>query len=224
MKVLFGSGLLTPAIQAAAASLLAGVTPPEWSKRWEGPEKPQAWLSELVRKRLSLMKWLTASSKGTLLEEPRSLGDLFNPATFVNALRQQTARNLKTAIDRVKIVCLWDSKRGEAIQGFARKYECPLACQLTNLYLQGAAFSNGNLQESPSDGSELSITSDVMIAFIAKESSNDPYRSMETISIPVYFTPSREEFLMELKMPIANAADAGKWTLSGVSLFLNEGE
>lgn len=221
---MFGSGLLTPAIQNAAASLLAGVTPSEWSVKWEGPEKPQAWLSELVRKRLALIKWQSSSSKGSLLDEPRSLGDLFNPATFVNALRQQTARHLQTAIDRVKLVCLWDSKRGDSFQNFSRKYNCPLNCQLTGLLLQGSTFSNGALQDSPSDGSELTVTSDVKIAFIAKDSDDDPYKSQDTISIPVYFTPSREEFLMELKMPVNNSIDSGKWILAGVSLFLNEGE
>lgn len=35
-KVLFGSGLLTPAIQNAASSLLAGTVPSEWKKAWEG--------------------------------------------------------------------------------------------------------------------------------------------------------------------------------------------
>jgi hypothetical protein len=216
--------LLTPAIQTAAASLLAGATPSEWSSKWEGPEKPQAWLSELVRKRMALIKWHTSASKNTLLEEPRSLGDLFNPATFVNALRQQTARHLDTAIDRVKLVCLWDSKRGDSFQTFARKYDCQINCQLTGLLLQGSTFSNGSLQESSSEGSELSVTADVKIAFIAKDSTHDPYAAQDTISIPVYFTPNREEFLMELKMPISQAADSGKWTLAGVGLFLNEGE
>lgn len=222
--MLFGSGLLTPAIQSAAASLLAGSTPIEWSSKWEGPEKPQAWLSELVRKRMALIKWQTSASKGTLLEEPRSLGDLFNPATFVNALRQQTARHLHTAIDRVKLVCLWDTKRGDSFQNFARKYDCQLNCQLTGLMLQGASFSNGTLQESSSEGSELSITADVKIAFISKDSDKDPYASQDTISIPVYFTQNREEFLMELKMPINQAGESAKWTLAGVALFLNDGE
>jgi hypothetical protein len=42
VQVLFGSGLLTPAIQTAAISLLAGIVPSEWTKLWDaGPEKPQ---------------------------------------------------------------------------------------------------------------------------------------------------------------------------------------
>jgi dynein heavy chain 2 len=127
--------LLTTAIQVAATSLLAGTVPNEWSKLWEGPEKPQGWLRELVRKRIALGKWKTSLSKGSsanLLSTPLSLGDLFNPRTFINALRQQTARNLNTAIDLVKMTCSWDSKDSRKM-----KSDCPLPCVLSSLYLQG---------------------------------------------------------------------------------------
>ena len=94
-KVLFGSGLLSH-IQSMAIALLNGKVPPEWTKSWGGgPEKPQAWIRELVRKRLALAKWSAASAKGSL-ENGVVLEDL-NPATFVNALRQQTARKLGCA-------------------------------------------------------------------------------------------------------------------------------
>ncbi len=70
-KVLFGSGLLTPFIQSIAMSLLSGIVPNEWTKRWDkGPEKPQAWLRELVRKRVSLGKWKASSAKGRSKRSP----------------------------------------------------------------------------------------------------------------------------------------------------------
>ena len=129
-KVLFGSGLLTPVIQSAATALLSSEVPADWTGRWEGgPDKPQAWLRELVRKRISLMKWRTQSAKGSLLSEPLVLGDLFNPATFVNALRQQTARKLNTAIDRVRMVTSWDK---DPMRGAMRN--CPLPCTLAGEY------------------------------------------------------------------------------------------
>ena len=221
-KILFGSGLLTPAIQIAASSLLAGSTPVEWSSRWEGPEKPQAWISELVRKRMALLKWQSSATKGTLLEEPRSLGDLFNPATFVNALRQQTARLLNTAIDRVKMICLWETNKSGLRESFSRSGDCPLPCQLTSLLLQGATFSDGMLEDSPSDGTELTHTSDVMIGFVSVDG-KDPYASKNFISLPVYHSISREEFLMELKVPI-DTDDSKRWVLAGVSLFLSGDE
>jgi dynein heavy chain 2 len=56
-KVLFGSGLLTPAIQATAIALLSDRVPGEWLSMWDGgPEKPQKWLREVVRKRNALQK------------------------------------------------------------------------------------------------------------------------------------------------------------------------
>lgn len=218
-KILFGSGLLTPAIQQAASSLLAGSTPVEWNSRWEGPEKPQAWMGELVRKRVALMKWQASSTKGSLLDEPRSLGDLFNPATFVNALRQQTARMLNTAIDRVKMICLWESKKSDLRDMFARHADCPLPCQLTNLFLQGASFGDGILQESEPDGAELSRSCDVMIGFVPVDK-KDPYSAQKHVTLPVYMATSREELLMELKVPV-DTDDSGKWVLAGVSFFLN---
>ena len=138
-QVLYGSGLLTPAIHIVATCLLSGSVPSEWKKmlKNEGPEKPQAWLREVVRKRISLNKWKGSSAKGTLLSEALVLGDLFNPATFINALRQQTARQLNTAIDRVKMICSWD-KDPRAI-----KKDCPLPCTLASLLLQGASFHAG---------------------------------------------------------------------------------
>lgn len=221
--MLFGSGLLTPSIQTAAASLLAGTTPTEWSSVWEGPEKPQAWLSELVRKRIALTRWLASSARGNLLDEALSLGDLFNPATFVNALRQQTARLLGSAIDRVKMICSW-ANRKDALQAFSKCGNCPLPCQLTSLLLQGASFSAGGsaLRDSASEASELTPAPNVMIGFIDREA-GEPYGEQPTIAIPVYFTPSREEYLTELQIPVEDN-DKNKWILAGVSLFLSEGD
>ena len=44
-RVVFGSGLLTPQIQANAAALLANTVPIKWEKKWEGPEIPQVRFS-----------------------------------------------------------------------------------------------------------------------------------------------------------------------------------
>jgi len=219
-KVLFGSGLLTPSIQAMAAQLLSGNVPPEWNKRWEGPEKPQTWLRELARKRIAVMKWKSLSAKSALLESPLALGDIFNPATFVNALRQQTARKLGLAIDRVKMIASWESE-DKARSIISRTSGCPLPCVLTGMLLQGAIFQ-GRLKESPSDAAENSAAPDVCIGFVSSETA-EPYSSDETIAIPAYLTPTREDFLMDLPMPSSNQ-DKQRWILAGVGLFLSDGE
>jgi hypothetical protein len=219
-KVLFGSGLLTPIIQTVAAALLSGNVPPDWNTRWEGPEKPQNWLRELARKRIAVIKWKGLSARNNLMESPLSLGDIFNPATFVNALRQQTARKLNLAIDRVKMIASWESE--EKARGVvSRTGGCPLPCILSGMLLQGAIFQ-GKLKESPPDGSENSPAPNVCIGFVPDDVP-EPYSADDTIAIPAYFTPTREDFLMDLPMP-TEYQDKQKWILAGVGLFLTEGE
>jgi len=214
-KVLFGSGLLTPAIQSIAISLLSGQVPQTWTAKWDGgPEKPQVWLRELVRKRLCLLKWSAACAKESLLTSPLALGDLFNPATFINALRQQTARRLGAAIDRMKLICAWESD-AKAVTSV-----CPLACVLSGLLLQGASFHGGILQETNPEASELNMAPSVTIGFV-KQDVEEPYKEHKCIPIPTYFSTTREDYLVELQMP-CTPNEQGKWTLAGVALFLTE--
>lgn len=189
-----------------------------------GPEKPQSWLRELVRKRVALGKWKAMLKGGggagggtaNLLANPLALGDLFHAGTFINALRQQTARQLGVAIDMVKMVCSWekDARR--------MRNECPLVCTLSALLLQGATFHSGSLQESAPEASEMVPTPEVSIGFVSKKAP-DMYSKSECVAIPVYLSPTREDLLTELTMPMANRDDS-KWILSGVALFLNEDE
>lgn len=217
IQVLFGSGLLTPAIQSAATSLLSGVVPSDWRRAWDvGPEKPQAWLRDLVSKRISLGKWKAALTKGgstNLLSAPLCLGDLFNPATFINALRQQTARKLGTAIDLVKMVCSWEKDPRKLANA------CPLYCTLSNLLLQGADFHSGSLQESSPEAAEMTTTPPVCIGFVPI-TADDTYAADASVTIPIYLSPTREDVLTELQMPI-KGEDQNKWILSGVALFLS---
>lgn len=250
-KVLFGSGLLTPTIQAIASSLISGFVPSEWLRRWDrGPEKPQSWLREIIKKRIALTKWKTlCSGQGSsspvprLLSEPLSLGDLFNPATFVNALRQQTARKLNLAIDRVVMISTWSTLTSvSAASGgnevmTALHQECPLPCTLTNMLLQGASFSVVNagsntsvlLQEPSPDGSEIIPAPLIHFGFIPIPEVNDEKKGPKSpagVEIPVYLNPSREDFLLEFLIPYGNKnnEDKEKWILAGVALFLSEAE
>jgi len=214
-KVLFGSGLLSPSIQAIAMTLMSDGVPAEWSRRWEGPEKPQTWLRELVRRRIALSKWLTLSAKGTLLEQPLELADLFNPSTFLNALKQQTARLLSIALDKVKTVCSWDkdNTRLAAV--------CPLPCTAKGLLLEGAGFSSRGLKELAPDAPEMTMAPPVHVGFTSRDEA-DLYSDEEAIMLPVYTTPTREYFLTELQVPMGD--DKSKWILAGVALFLSEGD
>ena len=92
-KVLKGTALLTPSTHKLATALLSQETPSAWLSQWEGPEDPSTYLRTLVAKALALGTWQEKSGRGLLLKEGiLDLSELFNPATFLNALRQETAR------------------------------------------------------------------------------------------------------------------------------------
>ena len=67
--------------------------PLSWCDLWEGPDDPTLYLRSLVGKALALGAWEERGRAGTLLQEGAlDLAELFHPNTFLNSLRQQTAR------------------------------------------------------------------------------------------------------------------------------------
>lgn len=63
-----------------------------WSDKWEGPEEPFAYLRALVSRGQAMLQWVKRAQTNTLYQSPLVLAELFHPDTFLNALRQQTAR------------------------------------------------------------------------------------------------------------------------------------
>ena len=88
--------------------------PANWERAWEGPESPSEWIITVNRKAIALLKWLQLVQAKQLLENPVNLSDLFHPETFLNALRQRSARHLKTAIDELKLVSSFEQGKVNA--------------------------------------------------------------------------------------------------------------
>jgi len=63
-----------------------------WLEKCDGPEDPISYLRGLVNRAAATQTWLEKSEQGRLLGETLDLSELFHPDTFLNALRQQTAR------------------------------------------------------------------------------------------------------------------------------------
>jgi dynein heavy chain 2 len=80
-----------------------------WQKFWYGPEDAGAWLREVIARKIAIKSWLERVENGTLLSRPVSLPELFRPRTFLNAMRQQTARTTGKAIDSLKLTCSWSA-------------------------------------------------------------------------------------------------------------------
>ena len=145
-KVLYGSGLLTPAIQATASALLAAEVPPRWEAHWEGPENPNLWLKELLRRKTALVSWRARALSGRLLDDDLDLSELFQPGTFLNALRQQTARTLRCSMDALKLVSSWSPKGLK---------DAVLSLRVEGVLIQGAAFDGKMLREAEANATEL---------------------------------------------------------------------
>jgi len=207
-RVIYGSGMLTPIIQATGSALLSGMVPQVWEKKWEGPETPQVWLRAIVQKKLALSRWVTLVHKKELLDTELVLEELFNAGTFLNALRQQTARITGCAMDDLKMVSCWEA---------SRLRNSPLPITIKGLSLQGASFGGSCLHETAPNAPEVTDVPPVSLAFI-KNDEPEPYSKGEALAVPLYHSLNREKMLVEVSMPFDD--EESKWVLAGTALFL----
>lgn len=133
-------------LQEAASALLQGQVCSEWDLHWEGPSAPADYMRAAVRRAAALEVWHGWSTQpGGLLGhvrgsagDPLDLGQLFRPGAFLNALRQQAARNAGLPLGGLKLVSSW--RPGGRLPG-----SCPLAVHVGGLLLQGALFDGHGL-------------------------------------------------------------------------------
>nr|KAG5701773.1 hypothetical protein BaRGS_000763 [Batillaria attramentaria] len=206
-KVIRGTQLLTSEVQNLAAALLSQETPMSWLSQWDGPEDPIQYLQGLVNRAVAIQTWVDKAENGSLLNGTLDLSELFRPDTFLNALRQQTARELKCSMDSLKFVSTW---RG-SIQG-AR-----LPIKLGGLQLEGCSFDGQRLSENQHDSPSVSAIPPCVVAWVPKESP-DPYGTEETISLPIYYSITRDRIVTRLEVPCGG--NINQWLQCGAALFL----
>lgn len=124
---------------------MKGQVPPSWETQWEGPENPSDWIRVVNKKANALLGWLQRIQKKQLLERPVNLSDLFHPETFLNALRQRSARMLKLAIDELKLVSSFETNK-------VPRDNC---IQVEGLWLQGCDFDGKKMNDIRDYAQEL---------------------------------------------------------------------
>ncbi|VDL94656.1 unnamed protein product [Schistocephalus solidus] len=247
-KLLRGTHALTQGIEVIIQSLLRGETPALWLECWPaGPEDYLNFLNVLMRKASALQKWVTRSETCVPFISPESafdLADLLNPGIFLNAVRQQTARQSRVPIDELKLVSKWPcSKLPQGTFGVQ-------ALRITGLQLEGACFEGGQLADcqitSPtitelpelilewtpkvSSGSHRGRimgrlasavpVDDLKIAYRHVSSTNsEPLSAEDSISLPVYFDTRRSNLVTKIKVP-CQAGSQQRWIQNGVALFV----
>lgn len=209
-SVLQGSGMLTAKSQRDATDLLTGAVPSQWCTKWEGPANPTQWIRVLNKKATALLGWVSRLRQNRLLETPIDLGDLFHPETFLNALRQKSARKLKTAIDELKLISSFeaDKVRGQHV------------VQLDGFWLQGSAFADRRLVDIREQGATVAEVLPLPPCYAAwvHRTDAEPHSESSTARLPVYHALDREKLLCTLA--VSNSGGATTRTLAGAAMFL----
>ncbi|CAK8696967.1 unnamed protein product [Clavelina lepadiformis] len=209
-KVMRGTQLLTKEVHQLANSILQQQTPLQWHSMWEGPDDPMQYLHALVAKTMALQGWEEKAQRGSLLgSDELNLADLFHPNTFLNAVRQKTARDSKMSMDELKFTCSW--------KGQISGSNCNV--KIGNLLLEGCSFDGMRLSESQRNSATVSAVPPFYVAWIAKDATS-PYNSNETISMPIYTSPTRESIVTCLDVPCGGQHMT--WVQSGAALLLQQ--
>jgi len=209
-KVIRGTHLLTPEVQSDAGAIMEQTTPMKWVKMWAGPDDPMQYLHALVAKTMALQGWVEKVERGSLLSSEVNLSDLFHPNTFLNAIRQKTARLSKVSMDELRLVCSWIGKVNGA------KYQV----KVCGLQIEGCVFDGSRLSENQRDSTTVSTVPPFNVAWIPKTSPG-PYASGETISLPIYTSSTRESIITCIDVPQANT-NTNSWIQCGAAMILQQ--
>lgn len=206
-KVIRGTTLLSSEVQKLASALLNQKCPLTWQSRWEGPEDPLQYLRGLVARALAIQNWVDKAEKQVLLSDTLDLSELFHPDTFLNALRQETARAMGCSVDSLKFVASWKGRLQEA----------KLQIKISGLLLEGCSFDGNHLSENQHDSPSVSTVLPCFMGW-TPQGAYGPYSPEECISLPVYTSAERERVVTNIDVPCGGNQD--QWIQCGAALFL----
>uniref|UniRef100_A0A670Y4J1 Dynein cytoplasmic 2 heavy chain 1 n=1 Tax=Pseudonaja textilis TaxID=8673 RepID=A0A670Y4J1_PSETE len=155
-KVIRGTSLLSSEVQKLASALLNQKCPLTWQSKWEGPEDPLQYLRAVVARAHAIQNWVSKAENQTLLLDTLDLSELFHPDTFLNALRQETARVMTCSVDSLKFTASWKGQIREA----------KLQVQISGLQLEGCSFDGNRLSENQHNSSSVSTVLPCYMAWI----------------------------------------------------------
>lgn len=143
--------VLCPHVQSTGSKLLHDQIPAAWDAHWEGPECPLEYCKAAMAKATAVESWYARANiaEGLLSSQaPLYLGQLFRPGAFLNAIRQQAARQSGMSLDQLQLATTWDARRLPA--------DAPLHVQLGGLAIEGAQFDG--IRISPSSEVQYGTT------------------------------------------------------------------
>uniref|UniRef100_A0A7N6ADW8 Cytoplasmic dynein 2 heavy chain 1 n=1 Tax=Anabas testudineus TaxID=64144 RepID=A0A7N6ADW8_ANATE len=206
-KVIRGTQLLNPEVQKLATALLNQECPLTWQNKWDGPEEPMQYLRAVVTRALAIQGWVERAGRKALLTDSLDLSELFHPDTFLNALRQETARSMSCSMDSLVFVSSWRSPIAQA----------KLQVKVGGLQLEGCSFDGVHLCENQHDSPSVSA---VPPCYMAWNTAPDSAASEESIWLPLYTSSERVKVVTHICLPCG--ANPSQWIQSGAALFLKQ--
>uniref|UniRef100_A0A4W6FB67 Cytoplasmic dynein 2 heavy chain 1 n=1 Tax=Lates calcarifer TaxID=8187 RepID=A0A4W6FB67_LATCA len=203
-KVIRGTQLLTPEVQKLATALLNQECPSTWQNKWEGPEEPMQYLRAVVTRALATQSWVERAGRQALLSDTLDLSELFHPDTFLNALRQETARSMGCSMDSLVFVSSWRSPIAQA----------KLQVKVGGLQLEGCSFDGVHLCENQHDSPSVSAVPPCYMAWVPQVC------SCESIWLPLYTSSERVKVVTHICLPCG--ANPNQWIQTGAALFLKQ--
>jgi len=220
-KVISGTVLSTPDIQAEARCLMRSETPPGWASGWPAaPEDPTLFLQGLAKRIVALKSdWLKRIASRSPVEKPVLLSNFLRAEVFLNALRQQTARKLAVSIDSLHLVASFEP------QLLSDSSTTPLPVTVQEIILEGCSFDEQRriLVEGQRNSPLVSVLPPLTIAWMSKTAHPDravsSARNAGTVSMPIYVDLSRERLVGEVCL---HTESTRQRVLNAAALFLTE--
>lgn len=94
---------MTSEIEKDIDSLVKSNIPPKWDAIYEGPENPGVYIKKVVATANNLHSYNSMVENNSI--QSICLADFLNPTTFLNSLKQQTARTKGVSIDSLELQC-----------------------------------------------------------------------------------------------------------------------
>jgi dynein heavy chain 2 len=113
----------------------------------------------VVSKAKAMQQIASSTRARDIFSQIINLSDLFRPDTFLNALRQQTAREIKQPMDKLVLNTSWS---GEV------KHGKNVSIKISGLQLEGCSFDGGFLSESALDSTSVTGFPPCYIAWIQR--------------------------------------------------------
>ncbi|PKU42265.1 cytoplasmic dynein 2 heavy chain 1 [Limosa lapponica baueri] len=177
------------------------------SKVIRGTSLLSSEVQRLANALLNQKSWVEKAEKEKLLSDTLDLSELFHPDTFLNALRQETARVMSCSVDSLKFTASWKG----------RIQEGKLQVKISGLQLEGCSFDGNRLSENLHDSPSVSSVLPCYMAWIPQDAYG-PYSPEDCISLPVYTSVERERVVTNIDVPCGGNQD--QWIQCGAALFL----